>query len=259
MAECTAARCSGVPPHAAELACGIRDVDAHHGQVVLGALLDVRPPVTKGACRRVERIGFRRPQGPVALGVLDEPGEDLERLGGGPRRAVQGVGAARGRHAEQRRGPVDVTQGADAEGHQRGSPVAHHVEVAHPRRLHEHRTVLSGEALDTQQAQRDHPVGVVVVDSRRLHPAGQQVGALQRAQDDPGRDVVPQLLGGGRARPVRQGAHRARTRSAVHDDVGPTVEEPGRDVAQERVPDPGLSHRGRAGRRSAGPGRGRGG
>ena len=51
-----------------------------------------------------------------------------------------------------------------------------------------------------------------------------QLAAADGAQDDPGRDVVPQRLGGGRARPVRQGAHRARAGGTVHDDVAPAGE-----------------------------------
>ena len=70
--------------------------------------------------------------------------------------------------------------------------------------------MLGGQPLDTQQAQRDDTVGVVVVDGGRVDPVGQHVRTLQGAQHDPGRDVVPELLGGGGARPVRQGAHRAR-------------------------------------------------
>ena len=86
-----------------------------------------------------------------------------------------------------------------------------------------------GQALDAQQCQRQHAVGVVVVDGHRLDVTGELV-ARQRRDDDPGREVVPQRLGGGGAGPVRQRAHRARAWCAVHDDVGPALESgrPGR-------------------------------
>ena len=160
------------------------------------------------------------------------------------------------RYAQRRGSALCVGQRAKPERHQGGTTIAHHVEVAHPGRLDEEVPELGRQSFDTQQGKGDDTVGVVVVDGGDVDPVGDRVRALQGAKHDPGRDVVPQLLGSRGAGPVRQRAHRPGARRTVHHDVIPASEEPRRHEPQRRSTCAAvLRHAAPKGRRSVLPGR----
>ena len=169
--------CKGATPRPPRRRRAMVDVDADDGQIEAGTLLDGRPSLGEGPHRRVVGVGLVPPQAPVALGL----GRRGSAGCAGPRwppTPCDPSPAPRGRHVEDGGGRARRRRGRSrAKATSAARRSVDDVEVAHPGRLDEERPVSVGQALDAQQGQGDHAVGVVVVDGRHCHARRGGVGA----------------------------------------------------------------------------------
>ena len=216
-------------------------------------------PSARARARRVEGVGLVRPQRPVALGVLDQRGQDPQRLGGGPRRAVHDV-ASRGGHAEHRARPARRRRGrrprtpparpGDRSPRRSRPPAPPRRGAARGRRPGPRHTAAPARSRRRRRSGRWRPLRRRRAAASRRARARRTIPAETSCHSSSGVGVPGQC----------DNVHTVPGRGAPSTMTWRRpAEEPGRDVAQRRSPGPRLSHPCRTGRRSAGRGRGRGG